>query len=100
MNLDYTTIGLIAIGMILLLLAVIFIGLFMRSKNKNQELSEELTLLGAAKALDEREIRKLNGFIEELQIKLDKLMISKSRNEKEIDELIKQIDELKSKLGR
>ena len=100
MNLDNTTIGLIVIGIILFLFVVILIGLLTRSSNKNQELSEELTLLGAAKALDEKEIKKLNGQIEELQIRLDHLMISKVRNEKEIDDLKKQVDELESRIRR
>lgn len=72
----------------------------MSSNNKNKELSEELTLLGAAKALDEREIKKLNDSIEKLQLELDSLVISKARNEKEIDDLKNQIDELKSKPRR
>jgi hypothetical protein len=63
-NFNDLEIGLIITGIILFLVGILLWRLFVRSKNRNQELSEELTLLGAAKALDEKEINKLTNLMD------------------------------------
>jgi hypothetical protein len=99
-NFNDLEIGLIITGIILFLVGILLWRLFVRSKNRNQELSEELTLLGAAKALDEKEINKLTNLMDAHQLKLDNILMSKIRSEKEVDELKTHIKGLNSRLGK